>query len=109
MSMRTFRRLLLLAPALSVGLAGLPALQPSVQATPPARSGSPVQVWHTDVDSETWVERQSDVSFQTKQTTNPLTIKVDDSVEYQEITGFGAALTDSSAWLINELPTNVAP
>jgi O-glycosyl hydrolase len=65
-----------------------------------------VQVWLTDVASGTWLEQQSDAKFETKQTTNPLAIKVDDTVEYQEITGFGAALTDSSAWVINELPAS---
>ncbi|KRE30977.1 hypothetical protein ASG80_00255 [Agromyces sp. Soil535] len=63
-------------------------------------------MWLTDVSSEKWVEQQDDVAFETKQTSNPLALKVDDSVKYQEITGFGAALTDSSAWLINELPAD---
>jgi glucosylceramidase len=31
-----------------------------------------------------------------------LTINVDDSVRYQQIDGFGASLTDSSAWLISQ-------
>ncbi len=31
-----------------------------------------------------------------------LTIEVNDSVKYQQIDGFGASLTDSSAWLISE-------
>jgi glucosylceramidase len=31
-----------------------------------------------------------------------LTITVDDSVKYQQIDGFGASLTDSSAWLISQ-------
>jgi glucosylceramidase len=31
-----------------------------------------------------------------------LTIEVDDSVQYQQIDGFGASLTDSSAWLISQ-------
>jgi O-glycosyl hydrolase len=79
---------------------------PPVQAAPAAPGGSRVQVWLTDVQGEKWVEQQSDVTFETKQTSNPLAIKVDDSVDYQEITGFGAALTDSSAWLINELPAD---
>lgn len=30
----------------------------------------------------------------------PVTINVDDSVRYQQIDGFGASLTDSSAWLL---------
>ena len=31
-----------------------------------------------------------------------LTIEVDDSIKYQQIDGFGASLTDSSAWLISQ-------
>jgi O-glycosyl hydrolase len=97
----------LLAPVLAVSLAGLTVLQLPAEAAPSSSSGgSPVGVWLTDVSSEKWVEKQDDVSFETRQTSNPLAIKVDDSVRYQEITGFGAALTDSSAWLINELPAN---
>ncbi|MBC9823940.1 discoidin domain-containing protein [Terrabacter sp. MAHUQ-38] len=65
-----------------------------------------MHVWLTDVSSEKWVQKQGDVSFQTKQTANPLTIKVESSVKYQKVTGFGAALTDSSAWLIDKLPAS---
>jgi glucosylceramidase len=31
-----------------------------------------------------------------------LTVDVDDSIKYQQIDGFGASLTDSSAWLISQ-------
>jgi glucosylceramidase len=31
-----------------------------------------------------------------------LTIEVDDSIQYQQMDGFGASLTDSSAWLISQ-------
>ena len=103
--MRTQRRTLLGLTLLSVGLAAAPVIQPiPAQAAP--KSSTPVQVWLTDTASNQWVAKQKDVSFQTQQTTNPLTIKVDDSVKYQKMTGFGAALTDSSAWLINKLPTD---
>ena len=103
--MRTQRRTLLGLTLLSVGLAAAPTIQPiPAQAAP--KSDTPVQVWLTDIGSNQWVAKQDDVSFQTQQTTNPLTIKVDDSVKYQKMTGFGAALTDSSAWLINKLPTD---
>ena len=103
--MRTQRRTLLGLTLLSVGLAAAPTIQP-IPAQAASKSDTPVQVWLTDVGSNQWVAKQDDVSFQTQQTTNPLTIKVDDSVKYQEITGYGAALTDSSAWLINQLPAD---
>ncbi|WP_051251162.1 discoidin domain-containing protein [Paenibacillus harenae] len=59
-----------------------------------------VQVWLTDISGDKWLEQQDDVLFQTVQTTNPLTINVDASRKYQEVQGFGAGMTDSSAWLI---------
>ncbi len=102
--MGRLRKMSLLASAL--GLTALPVLSHPAQAAPLSSSGTPVKVWLTDVAADKWVAHQSDVSFQTKQTTNPLTIKVDNSVKYQKIRGFGAALTDSSAWLINKLPTS---
>jgi O-glycosyl hydrolase len=93
--------MLLRLTALSVGLAATPAFQPAQAAT-----GTSVQVWLTDVGTNQWVSNQKAVTFQTQQTNNPLTIKVDSSVQYQKITGFGAALTDSSAYLINQLSTS---
>ncbi|HKT00415.1 MAG TPA: discoidin domain-containing protein, partial [Rugosimonospora sp.] len=81
-----------------MSLAVLSAVSSPAQAV--ATTGTAVHVWLTDVSTNTWVARQSDLSFQTKQTTTPLTIKVDSSVKYQRVQGFGAALTDSSAWLI---------
>ncbi|MFF7164235.1 discoidin domain-containing protein [Streptomyces sp. NPDC008086] len=62
-----------------------------------------VSVWLTDVSADRWVARQSAVRFETRRTANPLTIKIDDSVKYQRVQGFGAAMTDSSAWLIDKL------
>ncbi|MER5431868.1 discoidin domain-containing protein [Streptomyces sp. NPDC002588] len=102
--MRRIKRMLLRLTALSVGLAAGSAFPPAQAATP--AGGSSVQVWLTDVGSNQWVAKQKAVAFQTQQTTNPLTIKVDDTVKYQKITGFGAALTDSSAYLIDKLPTS---
>jgi O-glycosyl hydrolase len=105
MNMAKLRGMSLLAPVIGASLAALLLGPPAAQAAPQSSGGgTAVKVWLTDVDANKWVANQNDVSFRTKQTTNPLTIKVDNSVKYQKITGFGAALTDSSAWLINELP-----
>ena len=103
--MRESRRMLLRLTALSMGFAATPAVVQPAQAAA-STSGTSVQVWLTDVGSNQWVASQPDVTFQTQQTSNPLTIKVDGGVKYQKITGFGAALTDSSAYLINKLPTS---
>ncbi|MCX5054559.1 MULTISPECIES: discoidin domain-containing protein [unclassified Streptomyces] len=70
-----------------------------------ASHANSVRVWLTDVSAEKWVAPQSAVRFETKRTANPLTIKIDDSVTYQRVQGFGAAMTDSAAWLINKLPS----
>ena len=95
-----FRRFTLIAPVLGAVLAAL-SQAPARAAT----AGTSVHVWLTDVSAGKWVEPQNDVSFQTKPATNSLTVKVDSSVKYQKITGFGGALTDSSAWLIDQLPS----
>ena len=99
--MAKFRARSLLVPILGASLTALPVVAPPTQAAP--RTGTPVKVWLTDVSADKWVEKQNDVAFQTRQTSNPLTIKVDNSVTYQKVTGFGAALTDSSSWLIDQL------
>src|SRR5579872_430019 len=104
MSMRKFLRMLLLLTVLSVSLALAPVVQPA-QAAAPA-GGTPVHVWLTDVSANQWVASQPSLSFQTQQATSPLTIKIDSTVKYQKITGFGAALTDSAAYLISELPAS---
>jgi O-glycosyl hydrolase len=62
-----------------------------------------VRVWLTDVSADKWVAGQDDVLFKARKAANPLTIKIDDSVKYQKIHGFGAAMTDSAAWLIDKL------
>lgn len=92
------------AAVLGVSLIVALTAQVAAEAAPPSK-GDPVHVWLTDVSADTWVAGQSDVSFKKGQTTNPITINVDDSVKYQEVEGFGAAMTDSSAWLIDQLPT----
>ena len=81
--MRNIARLLLLA---QVSLAGCHAFAPRVQ------------VYLTTGDRTHLLERQPDVQFGA--TGQLPTIDVDDSKGYQSIVGFGAALTDASAWLI---------
>ncbi len=65
-----------------------------------ASNDAAVQVWLTDVPSNTWLARQNDVAMVPKQADSALTIAVDSSRQYQSILGFGAAMTDSSGWLI---------
>ncbi|WP_367323323.1 discoidin domain-containing protein [Streptomyces sp. HUAS ZL42] len=79
--------------------------QVSGNAAAATSSRNSVQVWLTDISAKKWLVGQSDLLFRTKETDNPLTIKIDGSVKYQKVQGFGAAMTDSSAWLINKLST----
>ena len=70
----------------------------------PQPSGFAVDVWLTTGDQTSLLEEQPDLAFQPGVGSGGFTIDVTPSTTYQTIEGFGAALTDSSAWLIeNEL------
>ncbi|NBI27504.1 carbohydrate-binding protein [Chengkuizengella marina] len=62
-----------------------------------------VQVWVTTVDEQKLLEQQADVFFETDTTFNPINIQVDENIKYQEMDGFGAAVSGSAAYLINQL------
>jgi glucosylceramidase len=73
--------------ATAAGAAAAPAAAPAVQ------------VWVTTADQKQLLARKRDVSFRAAEAlTNR--IDVDPGRQYQEIVGFGAAMTDASAWLI---------
>jgi O-glycosyl hydrolase len=89
--------------------------QPSPTATPsgsdptptptPAPAGA-VNVWVTTGDKSKLLAQQADVTFGSD-TTSGLLIHVNANHLYQEMDGFGAAMSDSSAWLIyNKLSTS---
>lgn len=76
--------------------------------TSPATSGSPtptlpapsaVQVWLTTADRAHLLERQADIRFDASPGGAPV-IYVNEHHRYQQMDGFGASMTDSSAWLI---------
>jgi glucosylceramidase len=63
-----------------------------------------IQLYLTRGDQVSLLEQRPDLTFTTGNGTHTVKINVDPSVTYQVIDGFGAAVTDSSAWLIqNEL------
>jgi glucosylceramidase len=64
-----------------------------------------VQSWITTPDQNKLLLRQPDASFTSEQLSASATIDVDDATTYQEIVGFGAAITDASAWLIQNKMT----
>jgi len=60
---------------------------------------SSVHVWLTTANRSKLLSRESDVSFNDTPSLQS-SIDVDPSIQYQEMVGFGAAITDASAWLI---------
>lgn len=78
------------------------ALATSLHAPQAAAIGG-VEVWLTTGDQSHKLEQQPDVSFSSGGRSNSLKIPVDESRQYQSMDGFGAALTDSAAWLISNM------
>ncbi|HEV8364628.1 MAG TPA: glycoside hydrolase family 30 beta sandwich domain-containing protein [Gemmatimonadaceae bacterium] len=59
-----------------------------------------VEVWVTTGDRAKLLSRQADLHFGDSPSATVATIDVDTTRRYQTIVGFGAALSDASAWLI---------
>src|SRR6267143_3680892 len=59
-----------------------------------------VGVWLTDLSANARLSRQGDLSFAPDSGLNPLAITVDENTQFQQMEGFGASFTDSSAWLV---------
>jgi glucosylceramidase len=69
-----------------------------------AQPAEAVQVWLTGGNKTKLLSQESNVAFTPGSGSHPTKINVDQAVTYQTMSGFGAAMTDSSAWLIqNEL------
>jgi O-glycosyl hydrolase len=70
-------------------------------------SSSAVHVWLTDLGSANRLTRQADLAMSPSRSVTASTIGVDEGRTYQSMVGFGAAFTDSSAWLVyNSLTTS---
>ncbi len=67
------------------------------------KTGSSAQAWITAGD-----KRHQAFDLQPAPSTAPggLTVRADDTQQFQEILGFGAAFTDASCYLINKLPAD---
>ena len=61
-----------------------------------------IQVWLTLSDGSHKLALQNSLSFDPQAGDPDFTINIDPSLLYQPVDGFGAAITDSSAWLIWE-------
>lgn len=85
------RNFLLWTCALLLGFAAA-----SAQASP---AGPTVQAWVSTTDRTKLLAREANVAFGSKA---PLTVNIDVNadIRYQEMVGFGASITDASAWLI---------
>jgi glucosylceramidase len=67
---------------------------------PPVQNGPTVQPVVTTGDRSMLLQPQPATRFTSGGSATQFNITVDDSVAYQQMDGFGASLTDSSAWLI---------
>ncbi|WP_308637882.1 glycoside hydrolase family 30 protein [Paenibacillus silvisoli] len=59
-----------------------------------------VQVWVTLPDQTKLLQREDDADWTDRPAASDMVIQVDANKSYQQMDGFGAAMTDSSAWLI---------
>src|SRR3954452_10618890 len=84
-----------LAGALA-GALGLSLLMP---AAPASAANETVQKWLTTSDLSQHLTQQANLGFSAG--SGSATITVDSSQSFQSIVGFGAAMTDSSAWLLS--------
>ncbi len=100
---RAFLLIFLLAGALTLrAFTVLATPMPTLTAI----AGETVDVWLTTGDERNKLQQQDNLNFSPGTGSNSLQIQVDESTVYQQMDGFGAALTDSAAWLIhNKLNT----
>jgi glucosylceramidase len=73
---------------------------PSGPTATPIETTGRVQVWLTTADLAAHLTKQPDLILAPTSGTAPLTIDVDERQVFQQMDGFGGAMTDTSAWLI---------
>lgn len=83
----------------------LPLSSRAAQNKPAPSDSGPITVFESAEDLHESLEQKPDLKFGPGRTPS-LTILVDDSVSYQQVDGFGASLTDSSAWLLSHKLTD---
>ena len=76
------------------------AVETPIPATPTPVPNIPVQVWLTASDQSSLLEAQPDIIFAPEVTEEGKTITINENHYYQQMDGFGASMTDASAWLI---------
>lgn len=75
-------------------------LVPLLLALTPLAHAQDVAVWITTADHKTTLAASTPARFESDAVLATPRIEIDDGERFQEIVGFGASLTDSSAWLI---------
>ena len=92
-----------LLTVLTLAVVFAPRFEHPLAATPqaaPVSTGMPtVQLWLSTADRRLKMARQPDIAM-TVRDSSPADIAVDVHSKYQTMVGFGAAMTDSSAWLM---------
>ena len=69
--------------------------------TPPRTAGTTVDAWLTTSDGSSQLTQQGNLNFASdSQAADSSTIDINEHQQFQQMDGFGAAITDSSAWLI---------
>ena len=87
-------------------LLGMSSVTPKLGAQ--GQMAQTVRVYLTTADLSQRLTRQPDLHFSPRRATRVATIHVDDMKTYQQIDGFGGALTDTSAWLLGTKLTPAA-
>src|SRR3954468_9125109 len=98
-----------LLPIVAAGFAAA-ACRSAPAATARAESGSlaPVRVWLTTGDQRHLLEPQTPIRWAAPPpSADQAVIEIDPSRPFQEMIGFGAAMTDASAHLLQKLPEQV--
>lgn len=75
---------------------------------PPPATGDPVEAWLTTGDRSRLLHREPDVRFGAAVEPGMPVIAVDETQRFQTMVGFGASITDASAWLIQTKLTPAA-
>ena len=76
-----------------------PGISPTPAPTPTTQAPVPVKVWVTTADQTKLLAAQPDIAFAANAKGDTV-VDVNENNQYQQMDGFGAAMTDSSAWLI---------
>jgi O-glycosyl hydrolase len=91
----------MLRPLRRIGLVAAIGLSLTAMPAPPASAANEVvQKWLTTSDLSQHLTRQGDLGFSAS--SGSATISVDDTQKFQSMVGFGAAMTDTSAWLLSD-------